>query len=63
MCREQDEEWELNILIGRGWRGIERAIREIVIDYIRKANERRNKSPKILKKWNFSSKTHKFGDF
>ena len=37
-----DEEWQLNILIGIGWRGIERDIREIVIEYIRKANEIRN---------------------
>src|ERR1700722_6742460 len=38
-----DEEWQLNILIGIGWRGIEREIRDIVIEYIRKANEIRNK--------------------
>ena len=38
-----DEEWQLNILIGIGWRGKEKEIREIVIEYIRKANEIRKK--------------------
>jgi hypothetical protein len=33
-----NEEWQLNILIGIGWRNKEKEIREIVVEYIRKAN-------------------------
>ena len=32
-----DEEWQLNILIGVGWRNKEQEIREIVLEYIRNA--------------------------
>ena len=38
-----DEEWQLNLLIGIGWRNKEIEISEIVVDYIRKANEIRKK--------------------
>ena len=38
-----EEEWQLNVLIGIGWRKKEKQIREIVLNYIRKANEIRKK--------------------
>ena len=34
---EMDQEWQLNVLIGVGWGKQSKQIREIVIDYIRKA--------------------------
>ena len=39
---EQEEEWQLNVLIGLGWRKKGKEIREIVLEYIRKANEIRS---------------------
>jgi hypothetical protein len=38
-----DEEWQLNLLIGIGWRNKEIEISEIVVEYIRNANEIRKK--------------------
>ena len=38
-----DEEWQLNILIGIGWRKKGKECRNIVLDYIKKANEIRRK--------------------
>jgi hypothetical protein len=40
---EMNEEWQLNILIGIGWRKQSKDIREIVIEYIRKAFEIRKR--------------------
>ena len=38
-----DDEWQLNILIGVGWKEKGKQVREIVVDYLRKANEIRKK--------------------
>ena len=38
-----NEEWQLNVLIGIGWKNKGKEIREIVVEYIRKANEIRNR--------------------
>ena len=38
-----DEEWQLNILIGIGWRNKEMEIKNIVVEYILKAKEIRKK--------------------
>ena len=38
-----DEEWQLHVLIGVGWRKKERKVREIVLEYMRKAYEVRKK--------------------
>ena len=43
-----DEEWQIELLIGIGWRKKGKEIREIVVDYIRKANEIRKKYGKWL---------------
>ena len=37
------EEWQLQILIGIGWKSKEKEIRRIVLDYIKKAYEIRKK--------------------
>ena len=38
-----DDERQLNILIGVGWKEKGKQVREIVVDYLRKANEIRKK--------------------
>ena len=38
-----EEEWQMNVLIGIGWRKKGREIREIVLEYIRKAYEIRRR--------------------
>ena len=38
-----DEEWQLNLLIGIGWRKKGKHIREIVLEYIRKAYDIRKR--------------------
>jgi hypothetical protein len=38
-----DQEWQLNVMIGVGWRKQGREIREIVLDYIRKAYDIRKR--------------------
>ena len=38
-----EEEWQLNILIGIGWRKKSKKIREIVFDYLKKAYEIRKR--------------------
>jgi hypothetical protein len=38
-----DEEWQMNVLIGIGWRKESRKIREIVLEYIRKAYDIRKR--------------------
>jgi hypothetical protein len=38
-----EDEWQLNILIGIGWRKKSKEIREIVLDYIKKAYEIRER--------------------
>lgn len=40
---EMNQDWQLNILIGIGWRNKERVIRDIVIEYIREANKIRSR--------------------
>ena len=40
---EMNEEWQLNVLIGIGWRKQSKHIREIVIEYIRQAYEIRKR--------------------
>ena len=38
-AESMDEEWQMNVMIGVGWREQGREIREIVLEYIRKAYE------------------------
>ena len=38
-----EEEWQLNLLIGIGWRKKNKEIREIVLDYLKKAYEIRRR--------------------
>jgi len=38
-----NEEWQINILIGIGWKEKGKEIREIVLEYMKKANEIRNR--------------------
>ena len=38
-----DDEWQMNVLIGVGWRNKGKEIREIVLEYVRKAYEVRKK--------------------
>ena len=40
---QMEEEWQLNVLIGIGWKKKGKEIREIVVKYIREANNIRNK--------------------
>ena len=40
---EMDEEWQMNVLIGIGWRKKSKRIREIVLEYVCKAYEIRKR--------------------
>ena len=42
-AESMDEEWQMNVLIGVGWRKKGREIREIVLEYIRKAYDIRKR--------------------
>ena len=38
-----DEDWQLDVLIGHGWKEKGKEIREIVLEYMKKANEIRSR--------------------
>ena len=45
---EMNEEWQMNVLIGVGWKKESRKIREIVLEYIRKAYEIRKRYTRFV---------------
>jgi len=40
---QMDQDWQLQLLIGVGWKSKEKEIRKIVLEYIKKAYEIRKK--------------------
>ena len=42
-AESMEEEWQLNVLIGVGWRKKGKELREIVLEYIKKAYESRKR--------------------